>query len=90
MTTNTEYVKGSEVLNQCYANFIGVRVTNRESNAWAGSIRFSLDNGVSYSAMSCQDCTGVGTTEYIVVEVCKGSCTQQKEERMIYTTRTDK
>jgi len=69
-TPDTMYGKGSEVLNQCYANLIGVQVTNRLSNdAWAGSIVSSLNNGGSYSPMRCQDCTGViDTTEYIVVD----------------------
>ena len=68
-TQDTIYEKGSEVLNQCYANLIGVQVTNRLSNAWAGSIVSSLNNGGSYSPMRCQDCTGViDTTEYIVVD----------------------
>jgi len=68
-TPDTIYEKGSEVLNQCYANLLGVQVTNRLSNAWAGSIVSSLNNGGSYSPMRCQDCTGViDTTEYIVVD----------------------
>ena len=68
-TPDTIYEKGSEVLNQCYANLIGFQVTNRLSNAWAGSIVSSLNNGGSYSPMRCQDCTGViDTTEYIVVD----------------------
>ena len=68
-TPNTIYEKGSEVLNQCYTNLIGVQVTNRLSNAWAGSIVSSLNNGGLYSPMRCQDCTGVvDTTEYIVVD----------------------
>ena len=69
-TPDIIYEKGSEVLNQCYTNLIGVQITNRLTNAWAGSIVYSLNNsGGPYSPMTCQDCTGVvDTTEYIVVD----------------------
>ena len=44
-------------------------MTNSQTNAWAGSIESSLNNGGSYSPMKCIDCTGtVDTTEYIVVD----------------------
>ena len=71
MVTTPEivYKQGEVVLDECYANLIGVKVTNSRINAWAGRIETSVDNQGSYSVMRCVDCTGtVDTTEYIVVD----------------------
>ena len=65
----TNWPAGSEVLNECYTNLVGVQVTNSQTNAWAGSIESSTDGKITYSAMECINCTGdVSTTEYIVVD----------------------
>ena len=68
-TPRVNYVKGQVVLSKCYVGLLGVQVTNTETNAWGGSIEYSVDGGVTYSAMICDDCTGtVKTTEYIVID----------------------
>ena len=68
-TGSINYPKGQVVIDECYSGLLGVQVTNSQTNAWAGSIESSLNNGGSYSPMKCIDCTGtVDTTEYIVVD----------------------
>ena len=69
-TPDTLYQQGEVVLDECYANLVGVQVTNNNQNDWTGSILSSLNNKDStYSAMKCLDCTGpVGTAESIVVD----------------------
>ena len=65
----TNWPAGSQVLNECYTNLVGVQVTNSVTNAWAGTIETSIDNKVTYTPMECINCTGdVSTTEYIVVD----------------------
>ena len=69
-TPDIIYEQGSEVLDMCYIpGLVGVKVTNSQTNAWAGKIETSVNNKGSYSVMKCIDCTGtVDTTEYIVVD----------------------
>ena len=68
-TPGVNYVTGQVVLHECYANLVGVQVTNSQTNAWAGSIEYSINDQSSYSPMICDDCTGtVETAEYIVVD----------------------
>ena len=69
-TAGILYQQGEVVLDECYANLVGVQVTNNNQNDWAGSILSSLNNNDSpYSAMKCLDCTGpVDTAESIVVD----------------------
>jgi len=68
-TPGVNYGKGQVVLDECYVGLLGVQVTNPQTNAWAGSIEYSINDQSSYSAMICDDCTGtVETTEYIVVD----------------------
>ena len=72
MVTTPEilYEQGEVVLDECYANLVGVQVTNTNQNGWTGSIQSSLDDKASpYSAMKCLDCTGpVDTAESIEVD----------------------
>jgi len=68
-TPGINYAQDQVVLSKCYVGLLGVQVTNTETNAWGGSIEYSVDGGVTYSAMICDDCTGtVKTTEYIVID----------------------
>ena len=68
-TPDIIYEKGQVVLDECYVNLIGIQVTNTETNAWIGSIEYSINDQLSYSAMICDDCIGiVETAEDIVVD----------------------
>ena len=68
-TPGINYAQDQVVFSKCYVGLLGVQVTNTETNAWGGSIEYSVDGGVTYSAMICDDCTGtVKTTEYIVID----------------------
>ena len=42
-TPGVNYVKGQVVLDECYVGLLGVQVTNTETNAWGGSIEYSVD-----------------------------------------------
>ena len=57
-----------DVLDECYSGFVGVQVSNSQTNAWAGGVEFSVDGKASYSPMQCVDCTTGTSTEYIVVD----------------------
>jgi len=63
------YTADLPVLEECYSpGLVGVKVSNSQTNAWAGKIEASIGGG-AYSAMEClQDCSGDITTESIVVD----------------------
>jgi len=63
------YAFGEMVLEKCYATQVaGVQVMNPTSNAWAGSIQYSVDGGSRYGPMVCTSCTVGSNTAQIVVD----------------------
>ena len=68
--SGVKHALNSVVVEQCFSGLVGLQVVNSNSNAWAGSIQTSVDNGVSYAPMECKDkCTPIGdSTASIVVD----------------------
>ena len=62
-----KYEEGETVLDACYDNFNGIKVTSNNTNAWVGSITASVDCGVNYDVMQCTGCTGTTTDTSIMV-----------------------
>ena len=64
---NKLYAKGAIVLEKCYTEIHAVRVQGPHINAWSGSVSFSSDGGVTYTAGQCGTCTnGTGTAQLSV------------------------
>lgn len=57
------YELGVTVLDACYNDFIGIQVTNKDDNAWMGSILSSVDNK-EYEPMKCLNCGSRSTSVF--------------------------
>ena len=63
------WARNETVADVCYAdNIVGVHVTNPTPDAWAGSVLYSSDGGVTYDALVCRGCAGsaTNTTDIVV------------------------
>ena len=70
VTERAFFSKGETVLEECYTGLIGVQVQNADIDGWVGSIEASVDGGITYSPMVCEDkCTPAGgATSFIFVD----------------------
>mmetsp|Transcript_26176 Transcript_26176/g.48162 ORF Transcript_26176/g.48162 Transcript_26176/m.48162 type:complete len:293 (-) Transcript_26176:594-1472(-) len=50
--------RGQVIVDKCFADIVGVQVKGTNDDAWVGGVFLSTDNRVSYSAFTCDDCTG--------------------------------
>eukprot|EP00585_Thalassiosira_rotula_P007180 CAMPEP_0196161200 /NCGR_PEP_ID=MMETSP0910-20130528/47215_1 /TAXON_ID=49265 /ORGANISM="Thalassiosira rotula, Strain GSO102" /LENGTH=1412 /DNA_ID=CAMNT_0041426141 /DNA_START=120 /DNA_END=4358 /DNA_ORIENTATION=+ len=51
-----KYGRNEVVVDQCFADLRGVRVTNTNRDGWIGEIKGSIDGKATYSALACDDC----------------------------------
>ena len=59
---DVKHALNSVVLQECYTNFVDIQVTNKNTNAWVGSIETSVNDGEDYYPMVCEDgCSSLGS-----------------------------
>merc|ERR1711920_536613 len=64
------FSQGQTVLSQCYPRPLSwVEVQNPTSDAWTGSVLYSVDAGATFNALTCSaGCSSAGLTRSIVVD----------------------
>jgi len=61
-------IDGSANAAYCYSGFRGMRVLGPNSDAWRGSIEYTLDGGTTWTGLVCTDCTRFHNTADIAVD----------------------
>jgi len=66
--TGRLYELDEVVVDECFANLVGVQVKGTTDRSWMGSILVSTDHRMSYNPFTCLDCSGTAdnTTSIVV------------------------
>lgn len=81
-----DYGRNNVVLDECYPQLLGVRVRNPSTDSWMGDILVSTDNKMTYTPMTCDDCTSSET--YASPIIVNGNGVDSKEPLVDSTTTT--